>query len=214
MKNAWQDPNPETIQRLLQGPKPGLEAQRRMAPQPRPGWLPGNHVSPRQGSGLILLYPHRREVHLVLTRRSENLGNHRGQISLPGGRRETGESAEQAALRETSEELGVPPLAVRILGQLTPLYIPPSDFCLTPVVGWTDARPVWSPDPVEVAEVLEVSLRCLADPTTRHEKTESRYGATVQIPFFLVTGHHVWGATAMILEEFLEVLRAGEHEPK
>lgn len=202
----WQDPDPVTIQRLLQGPKPGLPAQARMAPRPRPGWPPDENVSPRQGGVLILLYPHAGQLHLVLTRRTETLGNHKGQISLPGGRCEENETIEQTALREAQEELGVMPEAITVLGTLTPLYIPPSDFCITPVVGWTPAPPNWQPDALEVAELLQVPLRHLADPATERQETRQRYGLPVQIPYFLVQGHQVWGATAMVLSEFLALL--------
>jgi len=205
----WQDPNPATIRRLLQGPKPGVAAQARMATRPRPGWSPEGGLTPRQGSVLILLYPHNGQLHLVLTRRTDTVENHKGQISLPGGRREGDELVEQTALREAQEELGVAPHAVEVLGVLTPLYIPPSDFCITPVVGWTGARPDWQPDGVEVAEVLEVPLRLLADPATVRRETWQRDELTMQVPYFLVQGHRVWGATAMVLSEFLAILTTG-----
>jgi 8-oxo-dGTP pyrophosphatase MutT (NUDIX family) len=207
-KALWQDPNPATIRRLLQEPKPGLAAQARMATHPRPGWPPEKGITPRQGGVLILLYPHKEQVHLVLTRRTETVKNHKGQISLPGGRREGDEPVEQTALREAQEELGVAPRAVEVLGTLTPLYIPPSDFCITPVVGWTGARPGWQPDAVEVAQVLEIPLRLLADPATVHQETWQRGELTMQVPYFMVRGHRVWGATAMVLSEFLAILTA------
>jgi 8-oxo-dGTP pyrophosphatase MutT (NUDIX family) len=208
-KALWQDPNPATIRRLLQEPKPGLAAQARMATHPRPGWPPEKGITPRQGGVLILLYPHKEQVHLVLTRRTETVKNHKGQISLPGGRREGDEPVEQTALREAQEELGVAPRAVEVLGTLTPLYIPPSDFCITPVVGWTGARPDWEPDAVEVAQVLEIPLRLLADTATVHQGTWQRGELTMQVPYFMVRGHRVWGATAMVLSEFLAILTAG-----
>ena len=207
-KTPWQDPTPETIRRLLQEPKPGLAAQAHMAPRPRPGWPPKKEITPRRGSVLVLLYPYRGGLHLVLTRRTEQVENHKGQIALPGGKREGDESVEQTALREAQEELGVTPAAVKVLGTLTPLYIPPSDFCITPVVGWTETRPDWQPDSLEVAEVLEVSLRHLADPSTVGEEIQQRGELTVEVPYFSVHGHRVWGATAMVLSEFLAVLRA------
>jgi 8-oxo-dGTP pyrophosphatase MutT (NUDIX family) len=205
----WRDPDPATIRRLLQEPRPGLAAQARMATRPRPGWPPEKGIAPRQGGVLILLYPHKEQVHLVLTRRTETVENHKGQISLPGGRRERDEPVEQTALREAQEELGVAPRAVEVLGTLTPLYIPPSDFCITPVVGWTGTRPDWQPDAVEVAQVLEIPLRLLADPATVHQETWQRGELTMQVPYFMVRGHRVWGATAMVLSEFLAILTAG-----
>jgi 8-oxo-dGTP pyrophosphatase MutT (NUDIX family) len=179
-----------------------------MAPRPRPGWPPEEGITPRQGGVLLLLYPHRGQLHLVLTRRTETVDNHKGQISLPGGRREGDESIEQTALREAQEELGVAPAAVQVLGKLTPLYIPPSDFCITPVVAWAESRPDWQPDGVEVAEVLEVPLRHLADPSTVREETWQRGELTMRVPYFLVQRDKVWGATAMVLSEFLAILKA------
>jgi 8-oxo-dGTP pyrophosphatase MutT (NUDIX family) len=209
-RDARRDFDPATIRRLLQGPKPGLAAQARMAPRPRPGWPPEEEISPREGGVLVLLYPRNAETHLVLTLRTETLADHRGQIALPGGRREEGETVVQTALREAWEEVGVSADRVEVLGTLTPLYIPPSEFCVTPVVGWATTRPRWRPNAVEVAQVLEVPLRRLLHPAARREKAKRRDGTTVQIPYFLVQGHHVWGATAMILGEFLEILRSGD----
>jgi 8-oxo-dGTP pyrophosphatase MutT (NUDIX family) len=205
----WRDPSRETIRRLLQGPKPGLTAQARMAPRPRPSWPPEQNVSPRQGGVLILLYPHRGQLHLVLTRRTDRLENHKGQISLPGGRREGDEPIQQTALREAQEELGVLPAVVETLGELTPLYIPTSDFCITPVVGWIENRPHWQPDPDEVAEVVEIPLRRLADPASVREEIWHRGELTMQVRFYSFAGHRVWGATAMVLSEFLTLLTTG-----
>ena len=207
---SWQDPSREAIRRWLQGPKPGLAAQVRMSPRPRPGWPPTKEVAPRQGGVLILLYPREGRRYLVLTRRADTLENHKGQISLPGGGREGDETIEQTALREAQEEVGVSPETVEVLGTLTPLYIPPSDFCITPVVGWTEVRPHWRPDPVEVAEIVEVPLYELADPATLCEETWHRGGLAMQVPYFLVRGHCIWGATAMVLSEFLAILKVGE----
>ena len=180
-----------------------------MAPRPRPGWPPEQDVSPRQGGVLILLYPYRGQLHLVLTRRTDRLENHKGQISLPGGRREGDEPIQQTALREAQEELGVLPAVVETLGELTPLYIPTSDFCITPVVGWIENRPHWQPDPDEVAEVLEIPLRRLADPASVREETWHRGELTMHVRFYSFEGHRVWGATAMVLSEFLTLLTAG-----
>jgi 8-oxo-dGTP pyrophosphatase MutT (NUDIX family) len=207
-RTHWRDPDSAAIRRLLHGPKPGMAAQARMATHPRPGWPPNRDIAPRQGGVLILLYPHEGQLYLVLTRRTETVRNHKGQVSLPGGRREGDEPIEQTALREAQEELGIVPPTVEVLGALTPLYIPPSDFCITPVVGWTGTRPDWRPDPVEVAEVIEVPLRNLADPATVHHEAWQREELTIQVPYFLVQGHRVWGATAMVLSEFLAVLAA------
>ncbi len=146
-------------------------------------------------------------LHLVLTRRTDALDNHRGQISLPGGSMEPGEDAVATALREAHEELDVDPTRVEVLGQLSPLYIPPSGFCIFPVVGYTPERPAFAPSPTEVAEVLEVALDHLLNPATRREEIWPLRGENVRVPFYTVGHHKVWGATAMVVCELLALVR-------
>src|ERR1044071_4774052 len=121
----------ETIQQLLAKPLPGVEAQKKMAPQPTTGKFNRWEIPPgcRRASVMLLFYPylchtHQAELYLVLTRRPEYPGAHSGQISLPGGRQEGQESLQQTALRETAEEIGVLPEVVEVIGQLSPLYTP------------------------------------------------------------------------------------------
>lgn len=201
------EPSLTAIRQALSHPLPGWEAQVRMSPRPRLGLeaRPPGH-QPRQGSVLILLYPKGGQLHFPLTRRTETLEDHRGQISLPGGAREGDEPLEWTALRETHEELGVDPQSVEILGVLTPLYIFPSDYCITPHVAARPERPIFAPDPVEVAEVLEVPLLTLLDPAIRREEEWILHGTTTCVPFYQIGEHKVWGATAMVLSEFAAVL--------
>ncbi len=197
----------EVIRRVLSGPQPGWAAQKLMAPRPRPTLAdlgPGHQ--PRQGGVLILLYPSSGELALPLTRRTETVEYHKGQISLPGGAREGEEPLRLTALRETQEELGVAPLTMEVLGALTPLYVPPSDYCIYPFVAFCPFHPAWQPDSVEVAEVLEVPLSFLRDPgNVYHERWKIR-GQMVEVPFYLVGRHKVWGATAMVLSELVSVV--------
>ncbi len=184
-------------------PLPGAAAHARMAPRPRR--LPGDHGSLLDSAVLILLYPTAAGVGLVLTRRTDTVASHRSQVSLPGGRREDGETLEQTALRECAEELAVDPAQVTVLGLLSPLEVHASGFRIQPVVGCAELRPEFRPHAGEVAEVLETTLEeldgCIRDETWTHE------GFTRQVPLFLVKGHKVWGATAMILSEMLAVVR-------
>jgi len=132
---------------------------------------------------------------------------HRGQISLPGGAREAGDvDFAQTALRETREELGVPEGMVELLGPLTPLYIPPSRFCVYPYVGYTNSSPTLHPDPQEVQAILEVPVEHLLDPHTRVVETHVQDGQQFEVPVYRVVEQRVWGATAMILAEFLALL--------
>jgi 8-oxo-dGTP pyrophosphatase MutT (NUDIX family) len=185
-------------------------AQKIMAPQlrsrERPSSLNGN---PRVGSVLLLLYCSAGELYFVLTRRRDDLNSHGGQISFPGGRQEPDEPLYATALRETNEEIGVPKTAVSIIGQLTEIYIPPSDFEVHPFVGWyhQNGQPLFTPQANEVAEIIESPLTHLFDPNVRHEEPREFRGHQIMIPFFDVKGHKVWGATAIMLSEFVERLR-------
>jgi len=195
------------IRQALRHPLPGQAAQMRMSTRPRFGLeaRPPGH-QPRQGGVLILLYPKDGRLHFPLTRRTEKVEEHKGQISLPGGAREGDEPLAWTALRETCEELGVDPQSVEVLGALTPLYIFPSDYCITPYVAARPDRPTFVPDPVEVAEVLEVPLATLLDPTIRREEEWVLHGIATRVPFYQIGEHKVWGATAMVLSEFAAVL--------
>jgi 8-oxo-dGTP pyrophosphatase MutT (NUDIX family) len=148
------------LSRKLEDPKPGLEAQMQMCPQPRPGTVPVEQIQkPRNTAGvLVLIYPRDGRLTLVLTKRTDSIEHHQGQISFPGGRLENGEGIVEAALRETHEELGIPTDAFTILGSLTPLYIPVSQYCIFPTVAFSEERPAFHPHPGEVAEVIEVPL--------------------------------------------------------
>jgi 8-oxo-dGTP pyrophosphatase MutT (NUDIX family) len=200
----------ETILRdRLSGTLPGLQAQLRFMPKPpRKGWKPGDLPSDaRLAGGLLLVYPGARGPCLPLTVRASGLRRHPGQISLPGGATDPGETLAQAALREAHEEIGVDPARVRVLGELTPVHVLVSGFTLHPIVGVTDERPTFAPAAHEVEQVLEVSIEDLQDASCIREGTRTREGIAVEYPYFDLLGHQVWGATAMILGEFICLLQ-------
>jgi 8-oxo-dGTP pyrophosphatase MutT (NUDIX family) len=182
-----------------------VAAQMIMAPKPRiTVRMPDTPGNPRQGGVLIVLYDKFGEVHLVLTRRRDDLQSHAGQISFPGGRREDGETLQATAFREAQEEVGIQAVDLELLGHLSSLYIPPSDYEVYPFVAWyKNGRPIFTPQEAEVAEILEVPLSHLLNPASRVEERWEIRGFQLDVPFYLVDGHKVWGATAMMLSEFL-----------
>jgi 8-oxo-dGTP pyrophosphatase MutT (NUDIX family) len=138
--------------------------------------------------------------------RAHTLGRHGGQVSLPGGVVDPGETFEQAALREAHEEVALPVSSVRVLGALTPLDIPVSGFRLHPIVGVSDTRPALTASDGEVATILEIAVDELLDPARLLTTRRERDGVALMIPAFHAGGHEIWGATAMVLAEFLAVL--------
>lgn len=185
-----------------------MVAQITMAPYPRP-FYPPNGATPRQAGVLLLLYPVGSRLHLVFTVRPAHLDYHAGQVSFPGGGWETGDvSLMETALRETQEELGISAEGIEVLGPLTPLYVPPSRNMVHPFVALAPRRPAFRPDPLEVAELLEVPLATFRDPAIRGEDRIKQNGLEVVIPYYAVGGHKIWGATASILAEFLALLNS------
>lgn len=192
----------------LGGTLPGVDAQMRFAPVPvHAGWRAGHFpADARRAAALLLLYPTTTGPAVALTVRSSGLARHPGQISLPGGETNPGETLAQAALREAAEEVGVDPACVRVLGELTPVHVLVSGFTLHPIVGVTDRRPDFQASPAEVEEILEVSLHDLRDASRIRQGTRVREGVAVEYPYFDLLGHQVWGATAMVLGEFICLL--------
>lgn len=192
----------------LQQELPGRAAQYRMAPRPRPGGelFDKPEKDPRRGGVLILFYPKHNEPYLPLILRPTYSGVHSGQVGLPGGGyEEIDDDMTATALREAYEEIGIRPAAVTILGALSTLYVYASNYMVHPIVGWTDFRPEFHPDPYEVAKLLEVRLADLLDPATKTEEEWQLRNRQVMVPYFTVQNQVVWGATAMILSELLQL---------
>jgi 8-oxo-dGTP pyrophosphatase MutT (NUDIX family) len=208
---ASDDASMADIERMLRtrlaSPRPGLSAQRAMAPRPRVDWPRGELPQDHRSAGVLLLvYPRPVAAHLVLTVRRGDLPQHAGQISLPGGAIDPGESTASAALREAQEEIGLAPGAARLLGALSPLAVPVSRFVLHPWIGIADATPALTANALEVERMLEVALEDLADPDNAAVECRRRGDQDVLVPYFRVEDVKVWGATAMVLAEFLALL--------
>ena len=204
----------EEVRQALRAPLPGLLAQRLMGTTPRISPAEFAHRSPpREGAVLILLYPLDGQLHLPLTRRTERVADHKGEISLMGGAREPADASFwETALREASEELAINPQDVERLVSLSPLYIPSSNFDVHPFVGYVPARPAFVPDAREVAVVIEMPLQTLLDPRAKREETWLLHGREVRVPHYRFREHVIWGATAMMLSE-LEAMLATDRTP-
>ena len=199
--------------RLQAGAAHDLVARERLMPRDESGAAarpidapPG--ITPRIGAVLVLLYPAVGGLHVPLTVRTASLRTHSGEISLPGGGfdREDG-SLGRTALREAWEELGIKPEMVEMVANLTPVWIPVSNFRITPFVGLTYERPQFNPAPAEVAAVVEAPLDRLADPSIIRSELRELRGRMLHIPYFALDEHKVWGATALILAQLIGRLR-------
>lgn len=192
------------IKNGLQSPLPGHQAHLAMIPEIRiPEFLP-IPATARKSSVLILLYEKNQEAHFILTLRPSYNGVHSNQVSFPGGKFSMEDKTlDQTALRETEEEIGIKKEDIEIIGSITELYIPPSNFVVTPFIGITNKPFSLHADPVEVVEIFEVPLNSIFQKDViKSKKITIQNGATFITPYFDLCNQTVWGATAMILSEF------------
>ena len=160
-----------------------------------------------QSAVLILLYEENGVICFTLTERTQTVEHHRGQISLPGGAREADEKLSSTAIRETQEEIGIYADDVDLIGTLSPLFVPVTGFIINPFVGIINANFEPQPAPEEVETVISVHVNELLNDDNELQEKRNLRGYDVNIPYFLLSGHKVWGATAMILSEFKTVLK-------
>jgi len=199
----------EDLRQRLRQPLPGEAAHAKMASEARYrlGIRPNERT--RRSAVLICFYPHKNSIYLPLILRPQYDGVHAGQMAFAGGRAEPfDENLTRTALREAQEEIGIRVSDVKVLGLLTELFIPPSNFYVQPVVGVLPYRPDFYPDPREVEAVVEVELDTLLDETIVGDSKIEVRGITVDAPFYQIEGYRVWGATAMMISELLMVLDA------
>ena len=196
----------ENLKNELKKDLPGEKAHVKMAPGVRHQFKPTEKS--RKAGVLILLYPKDQELFIVLIQRTEYNGPHSGQISFPGGKSERNDkNIIDTALRESQEEIGINPKMVNIFGQLTPLHVPISNFIVYPVIGMYKTTPVFKADSTEVKKVIEIRLQDLLNPKNCTSK-EFKYGdLSFEAPIYNPDNTTIWGATAMILSEFIDVVR-------
>jgi len=169
-------------------------------------------LPPRPGSVLILLYQDGGNIKFPLTKRPEYVGTHGGQISFPGGKAEAGEDEVETAIREGEEEIGIHRKDIKVIGRLSQFFVIPSNFMVTPVVAYTEQRPSFIPDPVEVVRIIEGNLEDLIrDDAVRTKEILAAKLYPLMAPHFEIEGEVVWGATAMMLNELRLVVKGLGH---
>ena len=195
------------IENRLKKQLPGFSAQKLMAPESRLKMLEQVNEQTKKSGVLLLLYPKNQILHLVFIQRSLNGSIHSGQISFPGGKFDEGDKdLIYTSLRETHEEIGVAPSNIQILGSLSHLYIPVSNYMVYPCVGYTSVEPKFILNQSEVAGILEIPVCNFFREENRMIDFVEVRDASFEAPMFKVNGNKIWGATAMILNEFTQIL--------
>ncbi|MCB0806135.1 MAG: CoA pyrophosphatase [Bacteroidales bacterium] len=199
------------LEKRLDETLPGNDAHMQMASKVRLKELNFNSDISKaiRSAVLILFYPGKTSTQTVFILRPQYDGVHAGQIAFPGGRAEPEDrSIIDTALREAYEEVNIKPQAVKVLGTLSDLYIPPSNYIVTPVVGTTDKMPEFERDPAEVDEIILADAGFLLDPSLIKETIVKVRGFSIEAPYFDINGYVVWGATAMILNELKAIIES------
>jgi 8-oxo-dGTP pyrophosphatase MutT (NUDIX family) len=200
----------ELIRGRLLLPLPGGDAHEPFRAHPVGDLRPlfDHKIAPKPGGVLILLFEDEGTLKFPLIKRAEYAGAHSGQVSLPGGKAEPGEDPVQTALRECEEEVGVDRSSLTVLGHLSDFFVMPSNFMVTPVIAMADQRPLFKPDPYEVARILEGDIGAIIKDDAMKQKeilVAGRY--KMMAPHFEIEGEVVWGATAMMLNELRLIIR-------
>lgn len=193
----------------LKQPLPGPQAHERMRAIPVGNAIPrfAHKIPPKPGGVLIVLYPDNGKIWFPLIKRPDYPGLHSGQVSFPGGKTEPGEDAVSTALREGNEEIGIERSDIKVLGQLSNFFVVPSNFMVTPIVGYTNTKPALKADPVEVARILYGDLESiLPDSMIVEKEILAAKSYRMRAPHFEIENEIVWGATAMMLNEFRTIL--------
>lgn len=197
-----------SIKSRLNRPLPGESAHLRMASSSRLIANARANAGTRESAVLILMYPKSDRIHIPLILRPVYNGVHSGQMAFPGGRYETfDKTLIRTALREAQEEIGLRLNDVEILGELTQVYIPPSNMIVQPVVASIPYPPEFFPDAREVADIVEVTLNEITDPSIISTTEMDVRGLRFSTPFYQIKNQKVWGATAMMISELIDVIQ-------
>ena len=189
---------------------PGWNSQKKMAV------IPINNITARaftppvdakQASVAVILFEKEGSLTFLLTKRTSNVEHHKGQISLPGGAIDLGESPKEASLRESNEEIGIDTSSLYLVGNLSTLYTPVSHFNIHAYIWFTDQHPKIAINPNEVDEVFEININELLSEETVSKTPISKAGMNINVPAFHFSGCVCWGATAMIISELKDILK-------
>ena len=192
---------------------PGEESQQKMRVNyDQSIELPFSKNNSTASAVLILLYLEDNEIHFFLTKRSNELEHHKGQISLPGGTQEENEELTHTALRETQEEIGINKTSISIIGSMTPLFVPVTGFMIHPFIGYSSNKLEPTPDPSEVEAIFSVNISDLLNETNQTIEKRNIRGYDVEVPYFKLNNYEVWGATSMILSEFKDLIKSINEE--
>ena len=188
---------------------PGAEAHQLLSPlraKEKSSYIPKTDA--RKAGVMVLIYPIQNKTHLVLTQRHPYPGVHGGQISFPGGKQDPEDkNLKETALREAYEEVGVSKNEIEILGPLSPIYIPPSNFHVQPLLAYSHTRPTFIKEEAEVASILDIPLSTLLKKETVQSLPVNIRGYNREVPCFKVEDHIIWGATAIVLSELIYMIR-------
>lgn len=205
----------QQIEASLNDELPSWAAQEKMDPMPKGARkFDDNRKTPRESAVLILLAKGQKGWHFPLIQRPKYDGVHSGQVALPGGKAEESDnSLIETALRESEEEIGVDRQSVTVLGQLSQIYIPPSNFNILPIVGYVNQKPIYTREEREVEAIYEPTTTDLINPLNRQQRDVNVSGGfKMKVPCFMFDQTLVWGATAMILSEFATIIENINHE--
>jgi 8-oxo-dGTP pyrophosphatase MutT (NUDIX family) len=204
----------QSLKLRLSKPLPSITSHLKMAPEHRAKELEdasSQKLAAKKSAVMILFFiDEQNDTKIIFIRRSDYVGIHAGQMGLPGGRyEETDKDTLITALRETNEEIGVSAEKIEVVGKLSGIYIPPSNFLVDPYVGFLKEKPEYTIDTREVKEVVEISLSDLMSENAVRHKHFVTHGKsqTTLAPYYLIDNVEIWGATAMIISELIDIIK-------